>query len=261
MAQTNDIQRWARTLDEATRNRKPITPISIETGSDNVMFGYQVQTAWRELALSQGRRLIGHKIGLTSPEVQRQLGVDEPDSGTLFADMEIPDEGMIPLAHLIQPRIEAEIAFVLGRDFVHPDPTMAELIRSIDHVLPALEIVDSRIEDWKIRAIDTIADNGSSALFIMGTRPKLLGDVDLQLCGMTMTRNGRIVSIGVGAACLGHPLHALRWFLRHKAVLGEPLKAGEVVLSGALGPMIPLEGDSHYSTNIAHMGTVSCSTE
>lgn len=187
----------------------PIDPIAAELGAKEVAAAYAVQAEITKRGLANGRRLVGRKIGLTSKAVQQQLGVDQPDYGALFADMEIAIGGEIQSATLIQPRIEAEIAIVLDRDLQEPDVTMGELMRAVAYAVPALEIVDSRIKDWKITILDTVADNGSSARFVLGAAPRRLTDIDLEACGMMMTRNGAIVSVGSGAACLDIRLRPL----------------------------------------------------
>jgi len=157
---------------------------------------------------------------------------------------------------LIQPKVEAEIALVLERELERQDTTVAELMRAVAFVAPALEIVDSRIEDWKISIVDTIADNGSSARFVLGNSIKRLTDVDLLTCGMAMTRNGQVVSVGSGAACLGHPLRAALWLVRKLAENGEPLRAGDVILTGALGPMVGANTGEEYEARISDLGSV-----
>jgi 2-keto-4-pentenoate hydratase len=217
---------------------------------------YAVQQANTDHWIKQGRRLVGRKIGLTSKAVQAQLGVDQPDYGMLFADMSVCDGEEVPLSTLIQPKVEAEIAFVMERDLAQPMATMAELISAVAYAVPAIEIVDSRIANWKISIVDTIADNASSGLFVLGNRPVKLGDFDARLCGMVMERNGDQVSIGAGAACLGHPLNAALWLARKMAERGNPLRAGDVVLSGALGPMVAVQGEEILEARIAGLGSV-----
>ena len=207
--------------------------------------------------LARGRRLVGRKIGLTSKAVQQQLGVDQPDYGALFADMEVASGEEIRVSSLIQPRIEAEIAVALDRDLSEADVTMGELLRAIGYAVPALEIVDSRIKDWKITICDTVADNGSSARYVLGTSPRRLTDIDLDTCGMVMFRNGAIVSVGSGAACLGHPLKAALWLARAMAKAGQPLRAGDVVLTGALGPVSPASAGETYDARISGFSPVS----
>jgi 2-keto-4-pentenoate hydratase len=235
----------------------PIDPIAAELDSKNVASAYAVQAEVTRRGLANGRRLVGRKIGLTSKAVQQQLGVDQPDYGALFADMEVATGGEVRGAKLIQPRIEAEIAIVLDRDLHEPDVTMGELMRAVAYTVPALEIVDSRIRDWKITILDTVADNGSSARFVLGAAPKRLSDIDLEACGMMMTRNGAIVSVGCGAACLGHPLKAALWLARSMAAGGEPLRAGSVVLTGALGPVSPAAAGEFYEARISGFAPVN----
>lgn len=235
----------------------PIDPIAAELGEKNVASAYAVQAEVTKRGIAGGRRLVGRKIGLTSKAVQQQLGVDQPDYGALFADMEITTGGEVQCATLIQPRIEAEIAIVLDRDLPGQDVTMGELMRAVAYVVPALEIVDSRIKDWKITILDTVADNGSSARFVLGAAPKRLTDVDLEACGMAMTRNGAIVSVGSGAACLGHPLKAALWLARAMSAAGHSLRAGDVVLTGALGPVSPAAEGEFYEARISGFAPVN----
>jgi 2-keto-4-pentenoate hydratase len=235
----------------------PIDPIAAELGAKDVASAYAVQAEVTRRGLANGRRLVGRKIGLTSKAVQQQLGVDQPDYGALFADMEVATGGEVQGAKLIQPRIEAEIAIVLDRDLQEPDVTMGELMRAVAYAVPALEIVDSRIRDWKITILDTVADNGSSARFVLGAAPKRLTDVDLEACGMMMTRNGAIVSVGSGAACLGHPLKAALWLARAMAAADEPLRAGSVVLTGALGSVSPVAAGEFYEARISGFAPVN----
>ena len=180
------VNRLATRLLAAEADCAPIDPIAAELDSKQVASAYAVQAEVTRRALAGGRRLVGRKIGLTSKAVQQQLGVDQPDYGALFADMEVATGGEVQRAKLIQPRIEAEIAIVLDRDLPEPDVTMGELMRAVAYAVPALEIVDSRISDWKITILDTVADNGSSARFVLGAAPKRLTDVDLESCGMAM---------------------------------------------------------------------------
>jgi len=246
----------AQRLRNAHESRVAIDPIRDQLPAGDLDAAYAVQQANTDHWIQQGRRLVGRKIGLTSKAVQAQLGVDQPDYGMLFADMSVCDGEEVPLSTLIQPKVEAEIAFVMERDLTQPLATMAELISSVAYAVPAIEIVDSRIANWKISIVDTIADNASSGLFVLGNRPVKLGDFDARLCGMVMERNGDQVSIGAGAACLGHPLNAALWLARKMAERGNPLRAGDVVLSGALGPMVAVQGEEILEARIAGLGSV-----
>ncbi|WP_249137419.1 2-keto-4-pentenoate hydratase [Bradyrhizobium tropiciagri] len=250
------VLKVADLLTNAEADRKQISPIVSQLGQGNVEAAYQVQAELTRRGIGAGRRLVGRKVGLTSVAVQQQLGVGEPDFGALFADMEIEHLGSIKIEELIQPRIEAEVALVLDRDLDQADTTAAELTRAIAFVAPALEIVDSRIADWKISIVDTIADNGSSARYALGDTFRRITDVDLATCGMSMTRNGEIVSVGAGAACLGHPLKAALWLVRKLASAGAPLRAGDVILTGALGPMVSVTKGETYEAHILGLGSV-----
>lgn len=218
--------------------------------------------ARRERGLhGRSARLVGRKIGITSKAVQEWLGVSEPDFGYLLDDMEVKDGGTCARADLIQPRIEGEIAFVLRRElpgcFQAGGVTNHDVLAATDHIVPALEIIDSRIRDWKITYRDTVADNASSARWLVGTRPARLEDVDLPVAGMALRKNGRVVSTGAGAACLGNPVTAVAWLANTLCHLGAPLRPGELVLSGALGPVVPVEAGDFFDLTVAHVGTCS----
>jgi 2-keto-4-pentenoate hydratase len=204
-----------------------------------------------------GRRIVGRKIGLTAKAVQAQLGVDQPDYGVLFDDMQIADGGVLDPARVIQPKAEAEIALVLAREVTTASATPEDIAAATDYAVAAIEIVDSRIADWKITFADTVADNGSSAFFVLGGERKKLDGLDLFTCGMALEVNDQIVSVGAGAACLGHPLNAAAWLARVMAANGTPLKAGDVLLTGALGPMVAITPGDHVKASIGGMGSVS----
>ncbi|RXS87870.1 2-keto-4-pentenoate hydratase [Streptomyces sp. TM32] len=247
----------AAVLAEASRTGVPCRPVRDLLPEADIEAAYAVQRLNVERGVAAGRRPAGRKIGLTSPAVQRQLGVDQPDFGALFADMAVPEGQPIAPGRLVQPKIEAEVALVLGADLPHRDPTVADLLRATAFAVPALEVVDSRIADWDITIVDTVADNASCGLFVLGGAPVPLDRVDLRGVRMTLTRNGETVSQGTGVDCLGSPLTAALWLASTLAGLGEPLRAGDVVLTGALGPMaVAAEGDE-FTAHIEGLGTVT----
>ncbi|MCG5220902.1 fumarylacetoacetate hydrolase family protein [Streptosporangium soli] len=248
--------RAADALAEATRTAVPCAPLRGMFADGDIAAAYAVQRVNVERALADGRRVVGRKIGLTSPAVQRQLGVDRPDFGTLLSDMAVPPGGTVSAGRLIQPKVEAEVALVLGAGLPYGDCTMADLLRAVDFALPALEIVDSRIADWDITIVDTIADNASSGLFVLGGTPVPLTAVDLRTVTMTLARNGEEISTGTGADCLGGPLNAALWLASVLAGMGEPLQRGDVVLTGALGPMAVASPGDVFEARISGLGQV-----
>ncbi|WP_433529560.1 2-keto-4-pentenoate hydratase [Micromonospora sp. CA-263727] len=252
-----DIESAAGELAEARRSGKPCPPLRgrlIPEG--DVGSAYRVQQLQVREWLASGQRRVGAKIGLTSRAVQETFGVYEPDFGVLTDTMAVPDGAEIAVDRLLQPRVEAEIAFVLGADLPDERVTTVDLLRAVDHLLPAIEVVDSRVAGWDISIVDTVADNASSGLFVLGTAPRRPADVDLRLAGMVLEHAGEPVSVGAGAACLGNPLHALAWLAGTMARAGDPLRAGDVVLSGALGPMVAVTPGAAYEARISGVGSV-----
>jgi 2-keto-4-pentenoate hydratase len=255
------IDAIAARLRAAYDDYEPIAPVRGELPPGDVEAAYAVQQANTEFWLGQGRRIVGRKIGLTSEAVQRQLGVDQPDFGALFDDMLIADGGLVPLRAVLQPRAEAEVALVLRDDVEDPDVTFEQFAAAVDQVLPAIEVVGSRIAGWDISIVDTVADNASSGMFVLGSTPVDPTTVDLAAASMTMTLDGDVVSTGSGAACLGHPFNAGLWLARRMIAEGTPLHAGDIVMSGALGPMQDLPPGSTAMATIDGLGTVSVSRE
>ncbi|MCW2779057.1 MAG: 2-keto-4-pentenoate hydratase [Frankiales bacterium] len=251
------VARAAARLTAAERDGVPCAPVRDTLGDTDVALAYAVQQRVVEGHLAAGRRVVGRKIGLTSPAVQAQLGVDQPDFGVLFADMDVSGPGAVSTDRLLQPKVEAEIAFVLAADLDGPDLTPDVVRAAVDHAVAALEIVDSRVSGWDIRITDTVADNASSALYVLGERRVPLSDFDPVDVVMTLHVDGEQVSSGTGAACLGDPLHALRWLAQTARDLGQPLRAGQVVLSGALGPMVPVVPGTTVTAELSVLGTVT----
>lgn len=247
----------ARMLRQAASSGQPCTPVRNLIGTSDIDVAYAVQRLNNDYRIEEGRRLVGSKIGLTSPAVQKQLGVDQPDFGRLFADMALCDGEEIAVGRLMQPKVEAEIVLVLEHDLPHEKHTLADLIRATAYLLPAIEIVDSRIAGWDISLADTIADNASCGMFVLGNRPVQLKDVDLLGCAMVLERAGEPVSVGVGAACLGNPLLAALWLADTLAQRGDALKAGDIILTGALGPMVAASAGDVFTARIEGLGQVS----
>ena len=243
-------------LRDAANNRKPCAPVRELIGSDNIASAYAVQQLNIARRISAGARPVGRKIGMTSVAVQKQLGYYEPNYGTLFADREASSGDQIPQDRLLQPRAEAEIAFVLKRGLNGEALTIADVMTAVEYAVCAIEIIDSRIAGWDIRATDSIADNASCGMYVLGSRPRRINEVDLTLCGMVSRLNGQISSVGVGGASLGNPLLALLWLARTVAAVGQPLKEADIVLSGALGPIVPLSTGDLFETEIDGFGSV-----
>jgi 2-keto-4-pentenoate hydratase len=247
-------------LTAARAARRPCAPVRALLPAGDVDAAYAVQSAWVADQLAAGDRVVGRKIGLTNPVVQAQLGVGQPDFGVLLDTMACAAQAPVDIARTLQPKIEAEIAFVLAADLDGALIGPAEVAAATDYVVAALEIVDSRIADWDISIVDTVADNASSGLFVLGDREQALGRLDLAECAMTMRKGGAagdVVSTGTGAACLGHPLASVAWLAQNVRDHGRPLRAGEVILSGALGPMVPVAPGDVFLADISGLGQVS----
>ena len=254
-------------LTAARASRRPCAPVRDLLPADDLDGAYAVQSAWVADQLAAGARVIGRKIGLSNPVVQAQFGVDRPDFGVLLDTMVCAERTPVDSARTLQPKIEAEIAFVLAADLDGDVIGRAEVAAATAYVVAALEIVDSRIADWDISIVDTIADNASSGLFVLGDQKRGLGRLDLADCAMTMRRagagggkggaGGDVVSTGTGSAVLGHPLASVAWLAATVRDLGRPLRAGEVVLSGSLGPMVPVAPGDVFRADISGLGQVS----
>lgn len=250
------IQAAAQALYKARTERAPIAPISNTFGIQDLETAYKVSEVNCRRRIAAGARVVGMKVGLTSRSVQQQLGVDQPDFGVLMDDMCILNGGVVPANRLIQPKVEAEVAFVLGRDLCAEKPSWGQFLASVAYALPAIEVVDSAIADWKITLADTVADNASCGVFVLGDQPFGIDWVALHQLGMQLSKNDTVVSIGAGAACLGHPLRAAYWLACTMATRGEQLKEGAIVLSGALGPMVPVNPGDTVRADLGALGTV-----
>jgi 2-keto-4-pentenoate hydratase len=247
----------ARLLFEAYSTGKPIQPLTSTYDDLTLEDAYAIQLQQIEWFLGQGRTVKGHKVGLTSAAMQRLLGVDQPDYGHLLDDFFYLEHEPIPMDRFLQPRIEPEVAFVLRRPLRGPGVTAHEALAAVDFVLPALEIVDSRVEDWKIGLFDTIADNASSGALVLGSTPTAIADVDLRLIGAVMTQNGQLVGTGAGGAVLGSPLRALVWLANTVGVRGVTLETGQVVLPGSVCAMVPVAPGDTVTARFAGLGSVT----
>ena len=255
---SNEFEQVAAMLREAYSG-KVLPPLRDWLEPTDAAGAYAVQAINTRYWQAQGRRIVGRKAGLTAEAVQKQLGVDQPDFGVLFDDMQIADGGNLDPARCIQAKAEAEIAFVLGADLPSADTTAEQVAAAVASVHAAIEIVDSRIADWKITFADTVADNGSSAFFVLSDQGLPLAGLDLEGAAMTMTVNGNVASTGIGSAALGNPLNAAAWLARTLAAGGDPLKAGDILLAGALGPMVVLTAGDEVRADVAGIGTCSFS--
>jgi 2-keto-4-pentenoate hydratase len=255
---TTLIQRVADALWDADVNGVAIAPVRDVLGtSTDIDAAYTIQQINTDRKVASGRRISGRKIGVTSKAVQDQIGVDSPDFGTLFADTEYGDGIEIRAARLIQPRAEGEVALVLDRDLDNAPHGFTEVMRAVAFALPAIEVVDSRIENWQISIVDTVADNASCGVYVVGSRPVPLAKLDMLSVPMSMHVNGQEVSSGVGSACLGNPLHAARWLADVLCRRGIPLRAGDVLMTGALGPLRPVGAGDELIATFGDLGTVT----
>lgn len=244
-------------LREASATGTPVAPVRDLIGRDDVATAYAVQRQLSAERIEGGATVVGRKIGLTSKAVQQQLGVDQPDFGVLFDDMSYAEGSTVPAAAILQPRVEAEIAFVLKDDLAEGDLDADQVRAAIDYAVAAIEICGSRVAGWDISFGDTVADNASAGGYVLGTEQVPLGDFDPVAAQMTMTIDGETVSTGSGAACLGDPVNAVVWLARQARELGDPLRAGQVILSGALGPMRPVTPGAAVTATVSGLGSVS----
>ena len=257
MTGNGSVGRLADLLWRAEADRRPIEPITDSDPGLTVEEAYAIQTVNIERRVAAGRVVKGRKVGLTSRPMQQVLGVHEPDFGVLLDDMFVEDGARVGLPALIQPRVEAEIAFVMARDLAGPGVTVTDVLTATAGVLPAIEIVDSRIAEWRIRIVDTVADNASSGRLVIGGRLTPVTAVDLRLTGMLFYRNGVPIDSGAGAAALGNPARCVAWLANKLGELGAGLRAGDVVLPGALHRMVPVRPGDVFTAEFARLGDVT----
>ncbi|MEH7443638.1 fumarylacetoacetate hydrolase family protein [Bacillus sp. JJ1122] len=257
----NVIDQIADTLLEAERSKQAVPPLTQQYTELNVTDAYNVQLEVLKRKLSEGRTVIGKKVGLTSVAMQKMLGVDEPDYGHLLDDMKVENGAKVKVRDLLSPKIEAEIGFVLAEDLKGPNVTFLDVLMATKYVVPTLEIIDSRIADWKIGLVDTVADNGSSAMVVVGDEMAEIDGLDLRSVGMILSKNGEMVATGSGAAALGHPAHAIAWLANKLHEFGISLKAGELILPGALSAAIAVEEGDTITAQFGQVGSVSVTFE
>ncbi len=248
---------YAALLLEAEETKQGIAPLRESDPKLTVEEAYNIQLENMNKKLKAGRKVIGKKIGLTSKAMQNLLGVDEPDYGHLLDNMVVENNDSISIRTLLQPKVEAEIAFILKEDLSGGKVTVLDVLRATDYIVPAIEIVDSRVKDWNIQLVDTVADNASSGLYVLGGQPKKLEEVDLKMLGMVLEKNGEIMNTGIGAAALGDPAYCVAWLANKLHEFDIPLKAGEVILSGALSAAIDATEGDLFTARFAHLGQVS----
>jgi 2-keto-4-pentenoate hydratase len=246
----------ANRLWDAAEHKAPCAPIRNELGKENYASAYRVQYANANRRITNGEGHVGFKVGMTSAAVQKQLGYFEPNFGHLFKSREYLHGSSLPHKTLIQPRAEGEIAFLLNRDLSHAGVRLSDVVRSIDHAVCSIELLDSRIAGWDIGPVDSIADNGSGGAHVLGMSPRKVSDCDLALSGMVGRRNGQIETLGVGAASMTNPLLAVLWLAEKLAQTDRPLRAGDIVLSGSLGPIVNLAPGDLFEVEIGGLGSV-----
>jgi 2-keto-4-pentenoate hydratase len=253
----NKVEQYAELLAEAESTRLGTAPLTALEPDLTVKEAYYIQLENINKKLAQGQKIVGKKIGLTSKAMQNLLGVGEPDYGHLLDSMVVENGGRISMEQVLQPKVEAEIAFILKKDLRGPNVTTLDVLQATEYVVPALEIVDSRVKDWKIKLADTVADNASSGYYVLGGMPTKIEDIDLELIGMSFTKNGDIVNTGVGAAALGNPASCVAWLANKLSEFDIPLRAGEVILSGALSAAEVATAGDTFTARFAHIGQVS----
>lgn len=248
---------FAVLLLEAEQTKKGIAPLTERNPDLSVEQAYKIQLKNINKKVKAGRKVTGKKIGLTSKAMQNLLGVNEPDYGHLLDDMVVENYDSVSVSKLLQPKVEAELAFILKEDLTGGNVTTIDVLRATDYIVPAIEIVDSRVRDWNIKLPDTVADNASSGLYILGGQAKRPEEIDLKMLGMVLERNGEIINTGIGAAALGDPAYCVAWLANKLHEFDIPLKAGEVILSGALSAAVDAVKGDVFTARFAHLGQVS----
>lgn len=259
---TTAVQTIAGRLDRAWRSGVPIPPISDSDGVASVETAYAIQAHWTSMRLARGEKIAGRKIGLTSKAIQQQLGVGEPDYGTLWQSSFYPAAGgrvEIPARDFMQPRIEGEVAFLIGKALRGPQVTLQDVLAATEACALGIEIVASRIADWRIKLVDTIADNASYGGFTLGPWDRRMRDADLAALAMTIRHNGVLAAEGVGAAALGHPAAATAWLANKLLEFGVALEPGDIVISGGITKMLPVKAGDRFEFSLTGQPAVTVS--
>lgn len=254
-----NIQEAATLLLEAEKTKQAIKPLTVSYPDITVDEAYYIQLEQIHRKVEKGAVIVGKKIGATSKAIQQMFQVNQPDYGHLLDDMMFVEGETISLDQYVQPKVEFEIAFVLKKDLKGSNVTVLDVVEATDYIMPAIEIIDSRIENWQIQFEDTVADNGSSAGAVIGGKPTSLANIDLAHIGMVVSKNGEYLDSAAGAAVLGNPLRAVAWLANSLGKYDVSLKAGEVVLSGALTAAMPIEDNDTFTAEFDHIGTVTAS--
>lgn len=247
---------YANELLKAEETRQTVVALTDRDEHLTVEDAYHIQLEIVNLKLAQGRKVIGKKVGLTSVAMQKMLNVNEPDYGYLLDDMRVENGSTVKIDSMISPKIEAEIGFILKDDLVGPNITYLDVMMATKYVVPTLEIIDSRVEDWKIKLIDTVADNGSSAKVVVGDKLTNLDGVDLRTNSMVLFKNDELMATGAGAAALGHPAHAIAWLANKLHEFGITLKKDELILPGALSGAVPVSHGDSIEARFGALGSV-----
>lgn len=249
------IKQYGDELYQAFVDETTVAPLTEREADITIEDAYQIQEQMVQRRLDAGETIVGKKIGVTSKAVQNLIGVDQPDFGQLTSGMFFYEGEDISLKNLIQPKAEAEVAFVLKSDLVGPGITATDVIAATDYIVPCFELVDSRITDWKIKIEDTVADNASCGVFVLGRTKLKLTDIDLNLAGMLLERDGELVETSVGAAVQGGPVNAVVWLANTLGKLGLPFRAGEVILSGSQSSLVPAIAGESLRCTVGGLGS------
>ena len=252
-----DAPAKARALYDARRTRVPIPPFTDDDPSLGMADGYAIQRELIELLLADGDRIVGHKVGLTSKPMQKMVGVDSPDYGPVLASTIYRDGDTVPASRFIAPKIEAEIVFVIGERLEGPGVTVTQAHAAIAGAVAAMEIVDSRIADWRIKLADTVADLASNGAMATSSRIVPITDIDTRLIGMTLTRNGELIDTGAGAAALGDPVAVVAWLANVLGGDGVALEPGHLIMTGALHAAVPMTPGDVFRAEFDRLGPIT----